>query len=108
MFPSPFWIVTTPSLPTVCNILAIIEPTALFLLEIVATSAISSSVLIALAIEFSLSKVKLAAFWIPILTFTGSEPASTTLIPSLIIAPAIMVVEEVPSPAMSLVLLAAC
>ena len=78
------------------------------LAEIVPTWAISSVVLIILALDLRLSTTESTAFWIPLLRSMGFMPAATDLRPSLMMALVSTVAVVVPSPAMSFVADATC
>ena len=96
----------TPSLPTRSNASAMSPPMTASCEEMVATWAISSRPSTSRAIPASASVTASTAAVIPRLTSTGAAPAVTTLRPSRTSAWASTVAVVVPSPAMSLVLVA--
>src|SRR5256714_9361174 len=100
--------VTIPPSPTVCSALAITAPTrSSSLAEIAATRAKSSSVSTGWATLCRCATSRPTATSMPRLTSTGLAPASIAFMPSWTIAWAITVAVVVPSPTMSLVLIAA-
>ena len=99
--------VMTPSLPTFCIACAIMRPiSASPFADIVPTCAVSASVLIFLVRLASSSTRAATALSTPRLRSIGAMPAATALPPSRTIACASTIADVVPSPAMSLVLLA--
>mmetsp|Transcript_831 Transcript_831/g.2183 ORF Transcript_831/g.2183 Transcript_831/m.2183 type:complete len:222 (+) Transcript_831:1084-1749(+) len=99
--------VMTPSLPTFSIAFAIISPISRSLLaEIVATCVISSLVEIILVRDFRLAITWSTAMLMPRRRSIGFMPAATDLQPSEKMARVRIVAVVVPSPAMSLVLLA--
>src|SRR3990167_5592167 len=98
---------TTPSRPTLSRASAILAPISASPAETVATWVISSLFLIGLAILLSSSTTAAAAFSMPFLTTMGLAPAVTFFIQDEVITWAKRVAVVVPSPAESLVLLAA-
>src|SRR6202167_5408659 len=99
--------VMTPSLPTLAMASAIILPTSLSpLAEMVPTWAISSLALTFLERFLRSATTASTAFSMPRLRSIGFMPAATDLEPSRTMARARTVAVVVPSPAMSLVLLA--
>ena len=97
----------TPSLPTLSITSAIRLPISASAAELVATEAISSLVSILTAILRSSSTTASVASSMPRLSSIGLAPAATAFRPSLTMAWASTVEVVVPSPAMSLVLVAA-
>src|SRR3989344_215068 len=104
--PLPSSTVTTPSLPTLVSASAIKFPIFPSWAEIVATLATSASFTV-LAIFRSSETTTPTPFSIPTLRIMGLAPAVTFLNPALTMACANSVEVVVPSPATSLVLLAA-
>ena len=98
--------VITPSLPTLSNASASSSPMWLSRLEIVATLAMSSFESTSRAAASSASETAVAAASMPRLMPIGLAPAATARRPSCTIAWASTVAVVVPSPAMSLVLVA--
>src|SRR5665213_2826206 len=99
--------VMTPSLPTLAMALAVMSPTSLSpLAEIVPTWPISSFDLTFLERFLSSATTASTAFSMPRFRSIGFMPAATDLLPSRTMARASTVAVVVPSPAMSLVLLA--
>src|SRR5690242_1317464 len=98
--------VMTPSLPTLANASAISSPILLSCAEIVATCAISVCSSTSRATASSFSETAAAAASIPRLRSIGLAPAATERSPWCTIAWARTVAVVVPSPAMSLVLVA--
>src|SRR4051812_18342628 len=99
--------VMTPSLPTLSITSAISLPISWSLAEMEATSAISFWPATGIAIALSSAISAATPCSIPRLSCSGLAPAVTFLKPSLTIAWASTVAVVVPSPAMSLVLVAA-
>src|SRR3972149_3745660 len=99
--------VMTPSLPTLSITSAIRSPISLSWAEIAATDEISSLVLMAMACLVMASAMALAAASMPRLSIIGLAPAARFFRPSVTMAWASTVDVVVPSPAMSLVLVAA-
>src|SRR5581483_6775833 len=104
--PLPSSTVMTPSLPTLSITSEMIWPTSASAAEMVATWAVSSLVVICLLRALISPTTESTAFWMPFLRIIGLAPAATLRRPSLIIAWASTVAVVVPSPAMSLVLVA--
>mmetsp|Transcript_56366 Transcript_56366/g.114838 ORF Transcript_56366/g.114838 Transcript_56366/m.114838 type:complete len:223 (+) Transcript_56366:1213-1881(+) len=103
----PSCTVITPSLPTRSMACAMRSPMALSpLAEMVATWLISSTSWMALERAWSTSTTASTAAIMPRRRSMGFMPAATDLQPSLYMARASTVAEVVPSPAMSLVLVA--
>ena len=99
--------VITPSLPTFCIALEIISPIDFSpFAEIVPTCATSSEALTFFADDFNISITCSTALSMPLLTSIGFIPAVTYFNPSVTIDCANIVAVVVPSPALSLVLLA--
>ena len=99
--------VMTPSLPTFCIASEIMRPiSASPLAEMVPTWAVSASVVIFLVRFFSSSTIALTAASTPRLRSIGFSPAATPFAPSRTMDCASTVAVVVPSPAMSLVLVA--
>ena len=98
--------VMTPSLPTFSMALATVSPMAGSPDEIDATCAIFSLSEIWTECSLMASTALSTAFWMPIFRAMGLAPAATLRRPSLMIAAASTTEVVVPSPAMSLVLLA--
>ena len=99
--------VMTPSLPTFCIASAIILPISTSPLAAMApTCAVSAGVVIFLERFFSSSTTAATALSMPRFRSIGFMPAATALEPSRTIAWASTVAVVVPSPAMSLVLVA--
>src|SRR6201996_3640051 len=98
--------VTTPSLPTLSNASAISSPILASCAEIVATCAISFCSVTSRADLSSASDTAAAAASMPRLRSIGLAPAATERRPRWTIAWASTVAVVVPSPAMSLVLVA--
>jgi hypothetical protein len=100
--------VITPSSPTACRVLATIVPIASSsLAEMAATRPSSASLDTGCATVDRCSTSALTATSIPRLTSTGLPPDAIAFMPSRTIAWAITVAVVVPSPTMSLVLIAA-
>ena len=99
--------VMAPSLPTLSITSAIRSPISWSAAEMAAMLAISCLPLIWSAWSLRLSTSAPTPFWIPRLIIMGLAPAATFLSPSFRIVCARTVAVVVPSPAMSLVLLAA-
>jgi hypothetical protein len=97
---------TTPSLPTFSIASAMTSPISRSSEEMVATRAISSLPEISLAIFLISSTATSTAFSMPRLMAMGLAPAATFFRPSRTMACARSVAVVVPSPAMSLVLVA--
>ncbi len=98
--------VMTPSLPTLSNASAMVAPISVSCAESEATWAISSLDSISRAFSSRRSETASTALSIPRLRPEGAAPAATLRRPSLTIAWARTVAVVVPSPAMSLVLVA--
>ncbi len=98
--------VMTPSLPTFSNASAISSPICESCAEMVATCAISSFSTISRADFSSWSDTYWAAASMPRLSASRDAPAATLRVPSRTSACARTVAVVVPSPAMSLVLVA--
>ena len=98
--------VITPSLPTLSKASASRLPMTSSRLEIVATEAMSSLESTSRATSSSASLTALAAASMPRLSSIGLAPAATARSPSCTIDWASTVAVVVPSPAMSLVLVA--
>src|ERR671911_101521 len=98
--------VTTPSLPTLSMASASTSPMAGSAAEMAATLAMSSLPSIARAVPSSSSDTALTAASMPFLRSIGAAPAATLRRPSRTSAWASTVAVVVPSPAMSLVLVA--
>ena len=97
----------TPSLPTFSMTSAMSSPISLSLAEMAATLAISSLVSMSVAMSRRAWTTASAALAMPFLMSMGLAPAATFLRPSLTIIWARTVAVVVPSPATSLVLVAA-
>mmetsp|Transcript_4871 Transcript_4871/g.7331 ORF Transcript_4871/g.7331 Transcript_4871/m.7331 type:complete len:287 (-) Transcript_4871:379-1239(-) len=103
----PSCTVITPSLPTLSIASEMRSPNSRSLFaDMVATCATSSLLLISLLISPKISTTLRVAFSIPLRRSIGFIPAATALVPSRNIARQSTVAVVVPSPAMSLVLLA--
>src|SRR5882757_6479284 len=98
--------VITPSLPTLSIASAIRSPTCLSWADSAATAAMSSLPSIARAVDSSSSETALTAASMPFFRAAGEAPAATLRRPSRTSAWASTVAVVVPSPAMSLVLVA--
>jgi hypothetical protein len=98
--------VMTPSLPTLSKASAMVSPMEGSCADSAATEAISSLDSISRAFSSSRSETAVTAWSMPRFRPEGAAPAATLRRPSLTIAWARTVAVVVPSPAMSLVLVA--